>query len=231
MTKKHSILTAALASVLTLLFTIAEPVSVLGAGSSSAGTTAAASITAGTSHAEAVYKASLPLLLSPNKLPEAISYLNANMYAVGSYRAAIMTLRLENAQKAALPAWEDKFYNSVVQRKLTDIYEPGDRFAQLADKTKNVNLRLMLRRAAACGYKLETAEGSFFPVIDYDAYRNTSRMSQVTYATIFPLWQSNRISRPTRIMVLSLPGPRWYPERWLRKPSLPIIPGPTVWGP
>ncbi|MFD1773586.1 hypothetical protein [Paenibacillus rhizophilus] len=171
MTKKHSILTAALASVLTLQFIIAEPVSVFGAGSSSAGTSAAASITAGTSHAEAVYKASLPLLLSPNKLPEAISYLNANMYGVGTYRATMMTLMLENVQKTALPAWDDKFYNSAVQRKLIDIYEPGDSLAQLADKTKNVNLSLMLRRAAACGYKLETAEGSFFPVIDYDAYR------------------------------------------------------------
>ncbi|AHV95564.1 hypothetical protein [Paenibacillus sabinae] len=171
MTKKYSIVTAAMASVLTLLLTLPEPASVLGAGSSSEKAAAPAALTPGTSHAEAVYKASLPLLLSPSKLPEAISYLNANMYAVGSYRATIMTLSLENAQKAALSAWEDKFYNSIVQRKLTDMYEPGDSLAQLADKTKNANLRLMLRRAAACGYKLETAEGSFFPVIDYEAYR------------------------------------------------------------
>ncbi|WP_025702736.1 hypothetical protein, partial [Paenibacillus forsythiae] len=122
-------------------------------------------------HAEAVYKAYLSLLSSSANLPEAISYLNANIYAAGSYRAMLMTLRLENAQRAALSAWQDKFAIQGIQRELTELYEPGDSLAELAGKTKKANLRLMLERAVKCGYKLETAEGSFFPVIDYAAYR------------------------------------------------------------
>ncbi|WP_052409984.1 hypothetical protein [Paenibacillus durus] len=157
--------TAALLLVLPALWT--RPASAQKAAA--AGRASASS--ASSSHAEAVYRAYLPLLSSSAKLPQAIGYLNANIYAVGSYRATIMTLRLENVQKAALPAWQDRFYADGFQRELTDLYEHGDSLAKLADKTDNANLRLLLRGAAGNGYKLETAEGSFFPVIDYAAYR------------------------------------------------------------
>ena len=124
-----------------------------------------------TNHAKAVYDAALPLLSTSYKLPEAIKYLNANMYAVGSYRATQMTLKLENLHKAALPAWENKFNNSNVQRKLTAIYKPGASMAALAESAQDITLRTLLQSASESGYKLETAEGTFFPVIDYGAYR------------------------------------------------------------
>lgn len=168
--KNKSLLTAALASVLSLQCLPAPPASAHEETASSA-PVQTASVTAGPSHAEAVYQASLPLLASSVKLPEAISYLNSNLYAVGSYRATVMVLKLENIQKAALPAWEDKFSISGVQRALTELYEPGDTLQDLADKARSSGLRAMLLRAKSCGYKLETAEGFFFPVIDYGSYR------------------------------------------------------------
>jgi hypothetical protein len=128
-------------------------------------------LAANNNHAEAIYKAALPLLSTSNKLPEAIKYLNTNMYAVGSYRATIMTLKLENLHKAALPAWESKFSTSNVQRKLTDIYKAGASMKILAEATDDPALRTLLKSASDSGYKLETAEGTFFPVIDYGAYR------------------------------------------------------------
>lgn len=131
----------------------------------------AAPVTTNNNHAEAVYKASLPLLSSSDKLPEAIKYLNANIYAVGSYRATIMTLKLENLHKAALKAWESKFSTSQVQRKLTAIYKAGASMSTLAEMTDDLPLRTLLKSASESGYKLETAEGTFFPVIDYGAYR------------------------------------------------------------
>lgn len=129
-----------------------------------------ASLAANSKHAEAIYKAALPLLSSSAKLPEAIKYLNANMYAVGSYRATIMTLKLENLHKAALQAWESKFSTSDVQRKLTNIYKAGVSMKTLAESTQDLPLRTLLKSASESGYKLETAEGMFFPVIDYGAY-------------------------------------------------------------
>ncbi|MRN57353.1 hypothetical protein [Paenibacillus monticola] len=135
---------------------------------SSSGATA---LTANTTHAEAIYKAALPLLSTSAKLPQAIKYLNANMYAVGSYRSTQLTLKLENLHKAALKVWENKFSTSEVQRSLTSIYKAGVSMSKLAESTKDTSLRALLQSADESGYKLETAEGSFFPVIDYGAYR------------------------------------------------------------
>jgi len=127
---------------------------------------------AGSSHAEAVYKVFLPLLSSTGQLPKAISYLNNNIYAVGSYRATMMCLKLENTQKTALGLWETKFSNKDVQRELLAIYKPELSLTQLAEELQDdAPLRNLLQAAATSGYKLESAEGSFFPVIDYGAYR------------------------------------------------------------
>jgi hypothetical protein len=122
-------------------------------------------------HAEAVYKAALPLLSTSDKLPAAIKYLNSNMYAVSSYRATMLTLQLENLHKAALKSWENKFSSSTVQRKLTAIYKAGVSMNTLAETTQDLSLRMLLKSASESGYKLETAEGAFYPVIDYGAYR------------------------------------------------------------
>lgn len=131
----------------------------------------ASNSTTNSKHAKAVYDAALPLLSTSYKLPEAIQYLNANMYAVGSYRATQLTLKLENLQKATLPAWENKFMNNNLQRKLTALYKPGVSMATLAESAEDITLRTLLQTASKNGYKLETAEGTFFPVIDYGAYR------------------------------------------------------------
>ena len=126
---------------------------------------------ADTSHAQAVYKAALPLLADSGRLPQAIKYLNSNIYAVSPYQATVLTLKLENLNKAALPAWEIKFSSSAVQRKLTSVYKAGTSMAKLAESTGDLTLRALLKNAGESGYKLETAEGTFFPVIDYAAYR------------------------------------------------------------
>ncbi|OKP97000.1 hypothetical protein [Paenibacillus sp. P46E] len=126
---------------------------------------------AGSSHAEAVYKAALPLLASSARLPEAVRFLNSNIYAVSPYQATVLTLKLENLHKAAMKTWESKFSSSSVQRKLTSVYKAGISMTKLAETTQDVSLRDLLKSAGESGYKLETAEGSFFPVIDYGAYR------------------------------------------------------------
>lgn len=142
-----------------------------GAVKASSEASKATPVTSNSNHADAVYQASLPLLSSSEKLPEAIKYLNANIYAVGSYRATIMTLKLENLHKAALQVWESKFSASQVQRKLSAIHKPGASMASLAEITEDLSLRTLLKSASESGYKLETAEGTFYPVIDYGAYR------------------------------------------------------------
>ncbi|WP_151736700.1 hypothetical protein [Paenibacillus tengchongensis] len=164
--KKHRLLYAAMVIALGLPAGIAAPAPVHGAGLP-AGTSTAAD----NSHATAVYKAALPLLADSAKLPQAIRYLNANMYAVTSYQATLLSLKLENLHTAALPAWESRFAAKAVQRELESVYKAGSSMAELAAGTKNAAVRALLSSAGEHGYKLETAEGTYFPVIDYAAYR------------------------------------------------------------
>ncbi|AIQ44995.1 hypothetical protein R70723_03075 [Paenibacillus sp. FSL R7-0273] len=168
--KKHSILLTALALILGL--SAANSAQAEGtAGDAAAGAVKAVTSSTGTSHAQAVYTAALPLLTDSGRLPQAISYLNSNIYAVTSYQATVLVLKLENVHKAGLKVWESKFDNSTVQRKLGSIYTAGASMAKLAASTDDSSLRTLLKSAGDSGYKLETAEGSFFPVIDYAAYR------------------------------------------------------------
>ncbi|WP_313640292.1 hypothetical protein MHH52_03355 [Paenibacillus sp. FSL K6-0276] len=171
MIKKQYILYSVLAVTLGLGVVPMGTIRAEGAVSPPVGGAKANPLTANNNHAEAVYKAALPLLSSSGKLPEAIKYLNTNMYAVGSYRATMMTLKLENLHKAALQVWESKFSTSDVQRKLTAIYKADSSMKTLADTSQDLTLRTLLKSASESGYKLETAEGTFFPVIDYGAYR------------------------------------------------------------
>ncbi|MBW4081937.1 hypothetical protein [Paenibacillus sp. S150] len=172
MKMRITILTAAIAAVLGLQTGLAGQVLAEGSAGSTAGSSGAGKAAApDSSHATAVYKAALPLLSSSARLPEAIQYLNNNIYAVSPYQATVLTLKLENLHKAALNAWESKFKSSIVQRKLTSVYKAGTSMAKLAESTNDPSLRSLLKSAGDNGYKLETAEGSFFPVIDYAAYR------------------------------------------------------------
>ncbi|NQX49733.1 hypothetical protein HQN87_30995 [Paenibacillus tritici] len=164
--KKHVVLSAAIALFIGLQAVVSAPAGAEGA----AGAKAGGSGTAALSHAEAVYKGALPLLSSGN-LPGAIAYMKTKLYAVTPYQATVLTLKLENLHKALLPSWEKKFSSSDVQRKLISVYKGGVSMTKLAESTENASLRALLLSAGESGYKLDTAEGTFYPVIDYAAYR------------------------------------------------------------
>ncbi|MEK4045185.1 hypothetical protein NSU18_16155 [Paenibacillus sp. FSL H8-0048] len=168
--KKHAVLSAAIALLIGLQSGAAGQAGAEGSGSSRTGTSGTAASAKTASHAEAVYTAALPLLSSGN-LPGAIAYMKTKLYAVTPYQATVLTLKLENLHKALLPSWEKKFSSSEVQRKLLTVYRGGVSMEKLAESTDNAALRALLQSAGESGYKLDTAEGSFYPVIDYAAYR------------------------------------------------------------
>lgn len=169
--KNHYLLTSVLIASLGLTTLLSAPVHAGPAAGTEADASKSAGASSASSHAAAVYKAGLPLFASSAKLPQAIKYLNSNIYALTPYQATVLTLKLENLHTAALPAWESRFSSSQIQRKLTSVYKAEVSMAKLAESTEDKALRALIKSAGEHGYKLETAEGSFFPVIDYAAYR------------------------------------------------------------
>lgn len=168
MKSKGSIVAILIATAVALQAGSAE---VCATGTSSFSKSVEASSSTHTNHANAVYNQFVKLTQQPAKLSEAISYLEKNIYAVSPHQATLMVLQLENAQNAALYSWEDQLTKPSIQDNLMKIYRTNDTFTDVIKRTNNNRLSAPLKDARDNGYKLETTEGMFFPIIDYERYK------------------------------------------------------------
>ncbi|NLW46294.1 MAG: hypothetical protein GXY86_03000 [Firmicutes bacterium] len=101
---------------------------------------------------------------------EIIQYVNQNIDTVSRNDAATLVKGIERIQNANLPKWEKRFENEALQKELAQVYQENgwslDDFKGIRDD----KLKTIVVEAISNGYKVETAEGFFFPVIDYDFY-------------------------------------------------------------
>lgn len=110
----------------------------------------------------------------PQQLAMAIKYLNNHVDEVDKWTGTRMTLHLENAQIALLGTVSERIYPEAVQDELNKAYMKHQTLSlgklmnsgDLKDKTHN-----LLHLLSQTGYKLETSEGMYYPVLDYDAYK------------------------------------------------------------
>ncbi|MEI0739518.1 hypothetical protein VQ056_27750 [Paenibacillus sp. JTLBN-2024] len=143
-------------------------------------TAAPAAVSAKTAHANAVFNQMMRLLKSPSKQAEAVSYMEKNIYQVTPWQATIMVLKLENAEKANLDALNEKFYKDSVQQKLMKLMKQGDDLTSLINKTSDKNLKSLLKGARDSGYRIDTAEGMFYLVLDYPRLQKYAPTSPTT---------------------------------------------------
>lgn len=102
---------------------------------------------------------------------EIMKYVDDNIAAVSQANASTMVIRLEKLQKEKLPKLQDRFGDSeTVQKVLAKIYR-NDLRSQVSSSIENKEARDLLVEAQTSGFKIETAEGMYFPVIDYSAYK------------------------------------------------------------
>lgn len=130
-----------------------------------------AAVSAKTKHADAIYNHMMELLKKPAKQAEALAYMEKNIYQVTPYQAMLMALKMENAENANLEAWNQKFYKDNVQRSLMKLMKQGDDLTSLIHKTSDKNLKALFKGARDSGYRLETAEGMFYLVLDYPRFQ------------------------------------------------------------
>jgi len=81
-----------------------------------------------------------------------------------------MVDEFEKIQKNNLPKFEDMFANDDMQRKINS----ENKAITAQSEIKDTRLRELLDKTKSSGYKIETAEGFFFPIIDYGFYKNFS---------------------------------------------------------
>jgi len=111
------------------------------------------------------------LLGSNPKITELAEFMDANISKVSKENASRMVCALEEAQNKYLTELDGKFsLNESVQRELNKVYKPGFDINNV-DGIQDKDLKELLAETRDSGFKVETAEGMYFPVINYEFHK------------------------------------------------------------
>lgn len=105
---------------------------------------------------------------------EVVKFVKDNISKVSKENASIMVSKLEEYQKKNLLKSEEKFSTSqAVQIKMSKVYKLDFDINKI-DYIQDKELKDLLVEVRNSGYKIETAEGMYFPVLNYEIYKNYS---------------------------------------------------------
>lgn len=114
-------------------------------------------------------------LIGENPKPAVIIQFMSNYIAsVSREDAAKMLVELERSQLGYLPTMEEKYYAATnIQESLSKIYNDGFDLDKI-DETQDPALKGLLKETRDMGFKVETAEGTFFPIMNYENLKKFS---------------------------------------------------------
>ena len=104
------------------------------------------------------------------KATDVITFIKSNVEKVTSENASVMLLALEEIQNKNITALEEKYFPETMQVRFQKAYQEGIDLKQIDQITDTV-LRDLLQETVDNGYKMEQAEGMYYPVIDYSVYK------------------------------------------------------------
>ncbi len=96
-------------------------------------------------------------------------YLDAYLGDLSPETAAELVRAFEEVQQKTLPEWQELFDDPELQEAIRPHYHPGWTREE-AGRIMDEETRTLLLSTFDQGFKIETAEGYFFPVIDYTSY-------------------------------------------------------------
>jgi hypothetical protein len=101
---------------------------------------------------------------------ELIKFINEKISVVSSENASKMILILEKNQQLDLTKLEEKYGNDKIQEKIAKNFR-GDFSESYINSIQDKVIKDLLLETKNKGFKIETAEGFYFPVIDYSFYK------------------------------------------------------------
>lgn len=125
----------------------------------------------------AVYNQFEKYLKNPASLAHARNYLINHIDEAGIWRGTVMTLHLENAQRAHLNSISEKIYPERIQKaidsafRLTNYNRSKFTYTFLLSVIKDPSIRSVLIELRDKGYKIETSEGMYYPVMHYEGFK------------------------------------------------------------
>lgn len=121
-----------------------------------------------------VYNQFQQYVQKPTTLANARNYLINHIKEVDKWRATQMTLQLENAQKADLSVYSEKVFPDKMQKEINNAFSKSKNltYTSLLNTIKDANVRNVLIEGRDKGYKLETSEGMYYPVMHYEGFKS-----------------------------------------------------------
>ncbi|NEU29254.1 hypothetical protein GN156_00450 [bacterium LRH843] len=125
-------------------------------------------------------------------------YIDTTISSVSKENASIMMKIFEEMQKGFLPILEEKYFPDLIQKKLVD--SNGK-----AEKGNDEELSALLTKTVDSGFKVETAEGMYFPIIDYGFYKKYYAYVTPDYQDYIDIMaiESNKVPAKDAALVIS----------------------------
>jgi hypothetical protein len=113
------------------------------------------------------------LVLKEKDISVIRKYIDDNFTKASEATATHMALKLEELQKAYLPELDKKFQEEGMQAKLVEFF--GSQLNKRPDEipvsdAKDPGVKELLTGAINAGFRVETAEGMYYPMLDYRNY-------------------------------------------------------------
>ncbi|MDF2541745.1 MAG: hypothetical protein K0S47_1463 [Herbinix sp.] len=102
---------------------------------------------------------------------EILVFLNNNITTITPEHASEMIVTLEEVQLAYKSGLEEKFLPEEIQKSFYEAEQVGDDIRN-PEGVKDEALKALLLEMKENGFKLEQAEGFYYPVMDYAVYKN-----------------------------------------------------------
>lgn len=142
------------------------------------------------------------LKINPNP-KQIIEFLDENISLSTKESGSKMIMALEEAQKNNLSNFEHKFNESGIQQEIDKVYKPDFSLIDI-DKISNEILKNLLVSTKENGLKVETTEGMYYPVIDYELYKkyeNKVTADVKEYINIFSKESNNPPAKDAAIII------------------------------
>ncbi len=107
------------------------------------------------------------------KLLDTIKFVDTNISKVSKETASQMVDILEKTQKGYLTTIEDKYYKEGISEKFYKLNKSVEELNELKD-IDDETIKELITETRNLGYKVETAEGMYFPIIDYSFLKKYS---------------------------------------------------------
>ncbi len=108
-----------------------------------------------------------------DKLLDAIEFVDTNISKVSKETASQIVDILENAQKAYLTTIEDKYYKEGISEKFYKLNKSVEELNEIKD-VDDETIKELITETKSIGYKVEAAEGMYFPIVDYSFLKKYS---------------------------------------------------------